>query len=72
MLYKHFNKDPLKTINTDEVVAHGTFISSYLENIKIYDIISKSIGVLIEGGRINYIIMKGTSIPLRDNLLEYK
>ena len=73
MVQKCFNgKEPLKTINADEVVANGAVLSAYLE-VKINDMISKSIGVLIEGRKIDYIISKDTSIPLRNNnYLVYK
>ncbi len=58
-----FGKDPLRKIETDEVVAYGAILAAYLTDLDIKDIISKNIGISIGGGKMDIIIPRGSHIP---------
>ena len=65
MVEKYFNgKEPLQNINPDEVVAYGAALVPYLD-LKIQDIISKPIGIVINQGKMCNIIPIGTPLPLK-------
>jgi len=71
MIEKHFNKKPLQDINPDEIVAHGAILAIN-SNLKIHDIISKSIGISIGEGKMDIIVRAGTEIPLpNEKVLAY-
>ncbi len=73
MIKEYFNgKEPLKTINPDEVVAHGATLvaliesvneNQYFNKIKINEITSLSIGIEVSNGQMKIIIPKGTKLP---------
>ena len=50
MVKEYFNKEPLKTVNVDEVVAVGATLAPILD-LKIHDIITKTIGIEIADGK---------------------
>ena len=71
MVEKYFNKKPLQDINPDEIVAHGAILAIN-SNLKIHDIISKSIGISIGKGKMDIIVRAGTEIPLpNEKVLAY-
>ena len=72
MVQEYFNgKEPLQNINAEEIVSQGLVLSEF-EKINIHDIITKSIGISIIGGKMFVIIPQGTVIPLKNNnLLQY-
>ena len=65
MVKNYFNgKEPLQNVNPDEVVAYGAALVPYLD-LKIQDIISKPIGIIINQGKMCNIIPVGTPLPLK-------
>ena len=80
MIKEYFNKEPLKTINADEVVAYGATIVALYENsenminemITIKEITSLSIGIDVKGGYMKKIIPKGTLLPKINEFREFK
>ena len=64
MVKNYFNREPLQNINPDEVVAYGAALVPYLD-LKIQDIISKPIGIIINQGKMCNIIPIGTPLPLK-------
>ena len=70
MVKKYFNgKEPLKTVNVDEIIAHGAALFPYLKDIKIHDIITNAIGISLEHGNFDIIIPRGTVFPLKKSFL---
>ena len=64
MVKNYFNgKEPLQNVNPDEVVAQGALLSAYLNDIKIYDVTSKAIGISIQNKKMDIIIPVGTPLP---------
>ena len=48
MVKEYFNgKEPLKTVNPDEIIAHGAARFPYLKDIKINDILTNGIGISV-------------------------
>ena len=72
MVKDYFNgKQPLQDINPDEIVANGAILAIN-SNLKIHDIISKSIGISIGKGKMNIIVRAGNEIPLpNEKVLAY-
>ena len=78
MIKEYFNgKEPLKTINPDEVVAYGATLVALIENlnennsfnqIKINEITSLSIGIEVSNGQMKIIIPKGTKLPPKNKV----
>ena len=69
MVQDYFNgKEPLQNINPDEVVAKGALQSIY-SKIHIHDILSKSIGIEINNGKMDIIIPAGTILPQKNSKL---
>ena len=69
MVQDYFNgKEPLQNINPDEVVAKGALQSIY-SKIYIHDILSKSIGIEINNGKMDIIIPAGTILPQKNSKL---
>ena len=64
MIKNYFNKEPLKTINQDEVVSWGAALVTS-SNLKIFDITSKAIGIQTSKTKMEIIIPKGTILPSR-------
>ena len=79
MIKEYFNgKEPLKTINPDEVVAYGATLVALIESInenqcsnkiKINEITSLSIGIEVSNGQMIIIIPKGTKLPPINNVV---
>ena len=64
MVKEYFNgKEPLQTINPDEVVAYGAIFSSSSKIIINDNILTKSIGINIGKGKISNLIPVGSKIP---------
>jgi molecular chaperone DnaK (HSP70) len=80
MIKEYFNKEPLKTINADEVVAYGATIVALYEDgenminemIKIKEITSLSIGIDVKGGYMKKIIPKGTLLPHKNETITFE
>ena len=72
MVKDYFNgKQPLQDINPDEIFAYGAILAIN-SNLKIHDIISKSIGISIGKGKMDIIVRAGTEIPLpNEKVLAY-
>ena len=79
MIKEYFNKEPLKTINADEVVAYGATIVAGIEdfreidsrNIKIREITSLPIGIGVKGEKMINIIPKGSELPSKNKSREF-
>ena len=72
MVEDFFEKEPLRNIDPDEVVAYGATLAAYLTDLDIKDTTSKNIGISI-GGKMSTIIPRGLLIPLDGkNLLRFK
>ena len=54
MVKDYFGKEPLQNVNVDEVVAVGATLAPTLD-LKLYDIITKSIGIEIVDGKMSAI-----------------
>ena len=79
MIKEYFNKEPLKTINADEVVAYGATIVAAIDEvqnvdkiIKIKEITSLSIGIDVKGGYMKKIIPKGTLLPHKNETITFE
>ncbi len=63
----HFGKEPRTDLNPEEVVAQGAALlggsMNQLENLKLRDAISITIGIGLPGGRFKPIIKANTSVP---------
>ena len=70
LIEEYFKKKPLQNINAEEVVAYGIVLSSNL-NINIKDYISKAIGIEINNGKVDKIILSGEILSFRDKILVY-
>ena len=81
MVKEYFNgKEPLITINPDEVVAHGATLVGLIESvneniecnkIKINEITSLSIGIEVSNGQMKIIIPKGTKLPPKNKIISF-
>ena len=70
MVKKYFNgKEPLKTVNVDEIIAHGAALFPYLKDITINDILTNAIGISVGNRIFDIIIPIGTVFPLRKGFL---
>ena len=67
---KYFGKEPLQKVNVEEVVAIGATLAPTLD-LKIHDIITKSIGIEIENGKMSTIFGVGTVLPVKNKPLKY-
>jgi len=48
MVKEYFNgKEHLKTVNPDEIIAHGAALFPYLKDIKINDILTNAIRISV-------------------------
>jgi len=72
LLRDYFGKDPIKSINPDEAVAHGAAVqaaiisgdaSKALSNMLLIDVAPLSLGVETQGGEMTIVIERNTSIP---------
>jgi heat shock protein 5 len=79
MIKEYFNKEPLKVINADEVVAYGATIVAAIDEvqnvdkiIKIKEITSLSIGIDVKGGYMKKIIPKGTLLPHKNETITFE
>nr|BDT62251.1 MAG: MjHSP70-2-like protein [Penaeus semisulcatus majanivirus] len=72
LLRDYFQKDPIKSINPDEAVAHGAAIqaaiisgdaSRALSNMLLIDVAPLSLGIETHGGEMATVIERNTSIP---------
>ena len=61
MVEDFFEKEPLRNIIPDEVVAYGATLAAYLNNLDIKDTTSKNIGISIKE-KMSIIIHRGTRI----------
>ena len=59
----------VQNVNVDEVVAIGATLAPKLD-IKIHDIITKTIGIEIGNGKMSTIFEKGTVLPVKNNPLK--
>ena len=72
MVEEFFEKEPLRNIDPDEVVAYGATLAAYLTDLEIKDTTSKNIGISI-GGLMDTIIPRGLQIPfIGKNLLRFE
>ena len=81
MVKEYFNgKEPLITINPDEVVAHGATLVGLIESvneniecnkIKINEITSLSIGIEVSNGQMKFFIPKGTKLPSKNKIISF-
>jgi molecular chaperone DnaK (HSP70) len=79
MIKEYFNKEPLKTINADEVVAYGATIVAAIDEVQnvdkiitIKEITSLSIGIDVKGGKMKKIIPKGTLLPHNNETITFE
>ncbi|XP_063603323.1 heat shock 70 kDa protein-like [Penaeus indicus] len=72
LLRDYFEKDPIKSINPDEAVAHGAAVqaaiisgdtSKALSNMLLIDVAPLSLGIETHGGEMTTVIERNTSIP---------
>ena len=69
MVKNYFKKEPLQNVNVEEVVAVGATLTPTLD-LKIHDIITKSIGIEIGNGNMAPIFEVGTVLPFKKNPLK--
>ena len=69
MVKDYFGKEPLQNVNVDEVVAIGATLAPKLD-IKIHDIITKTIGIEIGNGKMSTIFEKGIVLPVKGKPLK--
>ena len=73
MVEEFFEKEPLRNIDPDEVVAYGATLAAYLKDLAIKDTTSKNIGISVGGGKMDTIIPRGLQIPyVGKNLLRFE
>ena len=79
MIKEYFNKEPLKIINADEVVAYGATIVAAIDEVQnvdkiitIKEITSLSIGIDVKGGYMKKIIPKGTLLPHKNETITFE
>ena len=73
MVKDFFEKEPLRNIDPDEVVAYGATLAAYLKNLDIKDTTSKNIGISIGGEKMYTIIPRGLPIAfVGKNLLRFE
>ncbi|XP_026318841.1 heat shock 70 kDa protein 1A-like [Hyposmocoma kahamanoa] len=74
MVRAFFGKEPNKTINPDEAVAHGAAIqaaimdgntSGTISNLVLVDVVPFSLGIKVFGDIMNVIIKRNTAIPTK-------
>ncbi len=70
MVKNYFGKEPLQNVNVEEVVAVGATLAPTLD-LKIHDIITKTIGIEIGNGQMSPIFKVGTVLPFKDKQLKY-
>ena len=70
MVKNYFGKEPLQNVNVEEVVAVGATLAPTLD-LKIHDIITKTIGIEIANGKMSPIFKVGTVLPFKDKPLKY-
>ena len=70
MVKNYFGKEPLQNVNVEEVVAVGATLAPTLD-LKIHDIITKTIGIEIANGKMSPIFEVGTVLPFKDKPLKY-
>ncbi len=70
MVKNYFGKEPLQNVNVDEVVAIGETLAPKLD-IKIHDLIIKSIGIEIGNGKLSPIFQVGSVLAVKKEALKY-
>ena len=70
MVKKYFGKEPLQNVNVEEVVAVGATLAPTLD-LKIHDIITKTIGIEIGDGKMSAIFEVGTVLPVKGKPLKH-
>jgi len=74
---KHFNCKVNDSINPDEAIARGASIlgarlcGHLKDKVKLWDVIPLSLGVELEGGKMDYIIPAHQQIPFKSKPREY-
>ncbi|XP_026319682.1 heat shock cognate 71 kDa protein-like [Hyposmocoma kahamanoa] len=74
MVREFFGKEPSKTVNPDEAVAHGAAIqaailnddpSEIISDVVLVDVVPLSLGIKVFGDIMNVIIKRNTAIPTK-------